>query len=36
MNDCLVLYIKRVVACRIDNEDIMQRLQNMKHCKKQL
>ena len=34
MNDCLVMYIKKDVACKIDNENIMQRFQNMKHCKK--
>ena len=36
MNDCLVMYIKRDVACRIDNENIIQRFQNMIHRKKQL
>ena len=30
MNDCLVIYIKRDVACSIDNETIMQQFQNMK------
>ena len=30
MNDCLVVYIEKDVACRIDNETIMQRFQNMK------
>ena len=36
MNNCLVAYIKRDVACRIDNETIMHRFQNIKTCKKQL
>ena len=34
MNDCLIVYIERDVACRIDNETIMQRFQNMKTCKR--
>ena len=36
MNDCLVVYIERDVTCRIDNETIMQRFQNMKTCKRQI
>ena len=36
MNDCLVVYIEKDVACSIDNETIMQRFQNMKTHKKQL
>ena len=36
MNDCLVVYIEKDVACNIDNEIIMQRFQNMKTCRKQL
>ena len=36
MNDCLVVYIKRDIVCRINNEDIMQQIQNMKHRTKQL
>ena len=30
MNDCLIVYIEKDVACSIDNEIIMQRFQNMK------
>ena len=36
MDDCLVVYIEKDVACSIDNETIMQRFQNMKTCKRQL
>ena len=36
MNDCLVVYIEREIICRINNEDIMQQIQNMKHRRKQL
>ena len=36
MNDCLVMYIEKDVACNIDNETIIQRLQKMKTRKKQL
>ena len=36
MNDCLIVYIKRDVACSIDNEIIIQRFQNMKTRRKQL
>ena len=36
MNDCLVVYIERDVACNIDNETIIQRFQNMKTRRKQL
>ena len=36
MNDCLAVYIERDIVCRINNEDIMQQIQNMKHCRKQL
>ena len=32
MNDCLVVYIETDVTCRINNEEIMQQFQNMKHC----
>ena len=32
----LVVYIKKDVACTIDNETIMQRFQNMKTRKRQL
>ena len=31
MNDCLVVYIEIDVTCRINNEEIMQQFQNMKH-----
>ena len=30
MNNCLVVYIEKNVTDGIDNEDIMQRFQNMK------
>ena len=36
MNDCLIVYIKKDVACSIDNETIMQRFQNMKTRRRQL
>ena len=36
MNDCLVVYVERDVACSIDNEIIMQRFQNMKTRRWQL
>ena len=36
INDCLVVYIERDVACNIDNETIMQRFQNMKTRRRQL
>ena len=36
MNDCLMVYIEKYVACSIDNETIMQRFQNMKTRKRQL
>ena len=36
MNVCLAMYIEREVACWIDNEDIIQRFQNMKSCTRQL
>ena len=36
MNDCLVVYIEKDVACSVDNETIMQRFQNMKTCRRQL
>ena len=36
MNDCLVVYIERDIACSIDNETIMQRFQNMKTHRRQL
>ena len=36
MNDCLMVYIEKDVACSIDNETIMQRFQNMKTRKRQL
>ena len=36
MDDCLVVYIERNVACSIDNETIIQRFQNMKTRKRQL
>ena len=36
MNDCLVVYIEKDVACNIDNETIMQQFQNMKTRKRQL
>ena len=36
MNDYLTMYIERDVAHRIDNKDIMQQFQIMKHRRKQL
>ena len=36
MNDCLMVYIEKDVACSIDNETIMQRFQNIKTRKRQL
>ena len=36
MNDCLIVYIEKDVACSIDNESIMQRFQNMKTRRRQL
>ena len=36
MNDCLVMYIERDVACSIDNEIIMQRFQDMKTRRRKL
>ena len=36
MNDYLVMYIEISVTHRIDNENIMQRFQNMKHYRRQL
>ena len=36
MNDCLIVYIEKDVACIIDNETIMQRFQNMKTRRRQL
>ena len=36
MNDCLVMYIEKKVACSIDNEIIMQRFQNIKTRRRQL
>ena len=36
MNDCLVVYIEKDVACSIDNETIMQQFQNMKTRRRQL
>ena len=36
MNDCLMVYIEKDVACSSDNETIMQRFQNMKTRKRQL
>ena len=36
MNDCLIMYIEKDVACSIDNETIMQRFQNMKTRRRQL
>ena len=36
MNDCLVMYIEKDVACSIDNKTIMQRFQNMKTHRRQL
>ena len=36
MNDCLIVYIEKDVACSINNEIIMQRFQNMKTRRRQL
>ena len=36
MNDCLVVYIEINITCMIDNENIMQWFQYMKHYRKQL
>ena len=36
MNDCLIVYIEKDVACSIDNETIMQRFRNMKTHRRQL
>ncbi|KAL4600486.1 hypothetical protein ACB092_11G202000 [Castanea dentata] len=36
MNDCLVVYIEKDIACNIDNETIMQRFQKMKNRRRQL
>ena len=36
MNDDLAVYIERDIVCRINNEDIIQQIQNMKHWRKQL
>ena len=36
MNDCLIVYIERDVACSIDNETIMQQFKNMKTRRRQL
>ena len=36
INDCLIVYIKKDIACSIDNETIMQRFQNMKTRRWQL
>ena len=36
MNDCLIMYIERDVACSINNETIVQQFQNMKTRKRQL
>ena len=36
MNDCLIVYIERDVACSIDNETIIQRFQNIKTRRRQL
>ena len=36
MDDCLVVYIEKDVACSIDNKTIMQRFQNMKTRRRQL
>ena len=34
LNDCLTMYIEKDIACRIDNESIIQRFQNMKPRRK--
>ena len=36
MNDCLIVYIEKDVACSIDNEIIMQLFQNIKTRRRQL
>ena len=36
MNDCLIVYIEKDVACSIDNKTIVQRFQNIKTCRRQL
>ena len=36
MNDCLMVYIEKDIACSIDNETIMQRFQNIKTHRRQL
>ncbi|KAK4559753.1 hypothetical protein RGQ29_008794 [Quercus rubra] len=36
MNNCLMVYIEKDVACSIDNETIIQRFQNMKTRRRQL
>ena len=36
INDCLIVYIERDVACSIDNETIIQRFQNIKTRRRQL
>ena len=36
MNDCLIVYIEKDIACSINNETIMQRFQNMKTHTRQL
>ena len=36
MNDGLIVYIEKDIACSIDNETIMQRFQNMKTRRRQL
>ena len=36
MNDCLIVYIEKDIACSINNETIMQRFQNMKTRRRQL
>ena len=36
MNECLVVYIEKDIACSTDNETIIQQFQNMKTRKRQL
>ena len=36
MNDCLIVYVEKDVACSIDNKTIMQRFQNIKTRRRQL
>ena len=36
MNDCLIMYIERDVACSINNEIIILQFQNMKTRRRQL